>query len=665
MALLGSLGDDAPADFFVGAGEGAYASPYGSAPLSDYEANELTTKEDPTSLQGGVDSATIKKISKNHAASIRACYEDQLAVYPNLEGRVEVKVVVGGGGSVIDADIMSSSLDNDLAESCILAQVRSWSVPVGEQAGVSVAKVPFNFRQGADVSAGVQSWDNFGMNSNPLNLAVQASNEWIAQQAEPAQQKKVQINANQFGVLQLKARKTVCTSESHKPLADRVEVWSERLGAHPTVGMMVAQFHQARRNCEIRTMQDRRAYARLALKRLEGPSDRCTFMNRMKAYPGLVDYIRKKILQRVKTPYDLMIVRQVCDNAIEATQKEIDAVLKSKKSHDDKIKGIKKLAKIYPTDMKVKLILLDLLEDAPGGKRLGEAKRLAEDLRHHPYADDRVRTRVGEFYHRIGKPDEAKRCFSEIVEFSPYVPAARRRLGDLYRTYGWYEDAYRQYETLSTMVPSDETVLILMAEAAALAGRVDEAVRLAERVSQSASAEGILTPGDVARLFNGLRLIEMRVAAREGGDEKKIKDLMKRSRRAGVLRDASGLRVVLKWDHPDVHLDLLVKDQDGEIGSADRLAEEFGAEWLVRKKDRPGPIVIQVARTEGSVIKESKAVLWIIENEGEPDEKVRKIEVVITDKKKEKLAWTIGVDGTVTETEVTKEKPITAKEFSK
>jgi Ca-activated chloride channel family protein len=666
LGILSSLRD----------GDDSFASPYGAyydtpalapvAPLSDWEANELTVKEDPTSLAGGVDTATIKKVSVDNAASIRACYEDQLAIYPDLEGRVEVKVVVGAGGRVIDADVMSSSLDNDLAESCILAQIRSWNVPAGGMAGVSVAKVPFNFKQGTDLSSGVQSWDNFGMNANPLNLAVQTSNEWIAQQAEPVQQQKVNLNANQFGVLQLKARKTVCTSESNKPLADRVAVWRERLGAHPTVGMVVAQFHQARRNCEIQTMQDRRAYARLALRLLEGPNDECTFMNRMKAYPGLVDYIRKKILQRVKTPYDLMIVRQVCDNATEAEQKEIDGIVESKKlSHEDKIKGIKKLAKIYPTDMKVKLVLLDLLEDAPGGKRLGEAKRLAEDLRHHPYADDRVRTRVGEFYSRIDKPGEAKRCFSEIVEFSPYEPAARRRLGDLYRTYGWYEDAYRQYETLSTMVPSDETVLILMAEAAALAGRVDEAVRLAERVSQSASAEGILTPGDVARLFNGLRLIEMRVAARQTGDEKKVKDLMKRSRRAGVLRDASGLRVVLKWDHPDVHLDLLVKDQEGEFGAADRLAEEFGVEWLMRKKSRPGPIVIQVARTEGSVVKESKAVIWIIRNEGEEDETVEKIEVAVTDKKKEKLAWEIGVDGTVTETEVTKEKPITAKEMEK
>jgi hypothetical protein len=85
----------------------------------------------------------------------------------------------------------------------------------------------------------------------------------------------------------------------------------------------------------------------------------------------------------------------------------------------------------------------------------------------------------------------------------------------------------------------------------------------------------------------------------------------------------------------------------------------------MRKKSRPGPIVIQVARTEGSIVKESKAVIWIILNEGEENEKIQKIEVAVTDRKKEKLAWEIGVDGTVTETEVTKEKPITAKEMEK
>ena len=83
------------------------------------------------------------------------------------------------------------------------------------------------------------------------------------------------------------------------------------------------------------------------------------------------------------------------------------------------------------------------------------------------------------------------------------------------------------------------------------------------------------------------------------------------------------------------------------------------------KKDRPGTLTLQVVRSKDSVLKESKATLWIIMNEGEEDEKVQKIEVVITDKKKDALAWTLDVSGAVAETEVVKDKSLAAKGVEK
>jgi tetratricopeptide (TPR) repeat protein len=67
-----------------------------------------------------------------------------------------------------------------------------------------------------------------------------------------------------------------------------------------------------------------------------------------------------------------------------------------------------------------------------------------------PYADAQARTSVGELFVRLGDEVGARRAFSEIVEFAPQDPLARRRLGDLYRAHGWYDEAYRQYETLLT-----------------------------------------------------------------------------------------------------------------------------------------------------------------------------------------------------------------------
>ena len=89
-----------------------------------------------------------------------------------------------------------------------------------------------------------------------------------------------------------------------------------------------------------------------------------------------------------------------------------------------------------------------------------------------------VRTAIGEMFLRFEDEPEARRVFSEIVEFAPEDALARRRLGDLYRAHGWFEDAYRQYQTLAAITPDDPSVALLLAQAAAGAGRVDEALRL-------------------------------------------------------------------------------------------------------------------------------------------------------------------------------------------
>jgi Ca-activated chloride channel family protein len=86
----------------------------------------------------------------------------------------------------------------------------------------------------------------------------------------------------------------------------------------------------------------------------------------------------------------------------------------------------------------------------------------------------------------MDREDDARRVFSEIVEFAPLDELARRRLGDLYRAHGWFEDAYRQYQTLASIRPDDPTVLLLLAQAAAGTGRIDEALRLEQRLMETA-----------------------------------------------------------------------------------------------------------------------------------------------------------------------------------
>jgi tetratricopeptide (TPR) repeat protein len=438
------------------------------------------------------------------------------------------------------------------------------------------------------------------------------------------------------------------------PLEEKIALWQERLGDHAGAAGAMEVWREAKRKCEVRTMQEKRALARVILGAVRGIPARCDLVRSLKGQPAVASYIRRKIIAQMTSPSQVQQVMSHCDGAVFIGPDELDRILAKAKNDEAKIVAVKELIALYPMDLDLKLELLDLLEDEGSEARLAEAKRLAGDLRHAPYANERIRTRVGEFYMRHDMEAEARRCFSEIVEFSPFVPSARRRLGDIYRNYGWHEDAYRQYETLQAMVPEDESVLVLMAEAAASAGRVDEALRLAERVSQSDAGSG--SAAGMARLFNLIRLASLRVKARAGGDEAMLGELMKRSRRAGVLRDAADLRVLFVWDHPDVRVKLFAQYEGSEVERASLVAPHFGCEAF-SETESSGEVLVQVIRDPKSVIKETSGRLYVLWHEGTESESLEVIEVVLKGevKKGEKMqaAWTLS-PGKIAETKPVK-----------
>jgi Ca-activated chloride channel family protein len=138
--------------------------------------------------------------------------------------------------------------------------------------------------------------------------------------------------------------------------------------------------------------------------------------------------------------------------------------------------------------------------------------------------------------------------FSQIVEQTPFDPWARKRLGDLYRAHAWPDDAYREYQTLARLRPGEGDVLLLLSRAAADAGRVDEALRLEQRISEStdpAVDEGAATP---ARLWTLVRLMRLYEAAAD--DDARVA-IRRRVREAGVLRDPPDVFVALSFGHPD------------------------------------------------------------------------------------------------------------------
>jgi len=68
----------------------------------------------------------IQKVLLEHVPAIRYCYERELKRNPELKGKVTVRITVGPDGSVKEANIAASTLNDERVERCILSRTRMW-----------------------------------------------------------------------------------------------------------------------------------------------------------------------------------------------------------------------------------------------------------------------------------------------------------------------------------------------------------------------------------------------------------------------------------------------------------------------------------------------------------------------------------------------------------
>jgi len=428
-----------------------------------------------------------------------------------------------------------------------------------------------------------------------------------------------------------------CSDASRNSLEDRTSLWRERLTQTDNVSSWIETYREAGQRCEIASGRDRRSF-------LEAMLDRAGSLPRMvSVYSYLPDasarsFFRGAILRRVRTADDLRLVRNAFGLGSGTDWNLVEQVLTRATTPAARIRALRQLVQQTPGSFELQLRLLEELE---AQNHVAEAVRLAERLRTDPLADPGVRTAIGELYLRLGREDDARRTFSEIVEFQPMDELARRRLGDLYRAHGWYEDAYRQYETLVSIRPDDPTALLLLAQAAAGAGRVDEALRLEQRVMET-SAQGAQDGlARVAALWSSVRFAELRKAARTGGSEEQLQALGMRMRRSGVLRTAGAMRVSLVWSHPDANLGLWAAHPGLSLTRPDDLYSELGIEAFDVAEQEAMPYRIEVRRNVRDRLGTIEGRLIVVWNEGQVDEQIEIIPLSF-DAEHRALAWTIS-----------------------
>jgi tetratricopeptide (TPR) repeat protein len=427
-----------------------------------------------------------------------------------------------------------------------------------------------------------------------------------------------------------------CSDAAQRSLDDRRALWRERLVQAGYVGGWIEVYRNAIRDCEATSWRERRALLALVIEQAG------TIESMIQLYQYLPEsaaraWMRSEIFRRVRTPEHLRLVRQSFGLGSNVDWALVSQVLARATTPQARIRALRSLVQQIPGSFELKLRLLSELETQ---RRTPEALRLALALRADALADPGVRTAVGEMYLRMNREDDARRAFSEIVEFAPLDELARRRLGDLDRAHGWYDDAYRQYQTLAAIRPDDPSALLLLAQAAAGAGRVDEALRLEQRLMETASPGAVEGIARVAQLWSSVRFAELRKSARDASDDERLAALVARMRRSGVLRDAGDLRVTLTWSHPDAQLALWAAHPGLTPTRPDDLAPELGIEAFDVTEQEDAPYRIEVRQSSTDPLGVARAQLTVVWNEGRSDERIEILPLELGPTRRA-VAWTI------------------------
>jgi hypothetical protein len=129
-----------------GGGLGSYGTGVGG--LGTKSDRPVTVSAGDPITVGSIDKELIRKVIQEHAAQIRYCYEQQLAINPRLQGKVSIKWVINADGSASSPQVDGSSttLDDAKVHECMMARITSWQFPKPKGGGIAVITYPWILR---------------------------------------------------------------------------------------------------------------------------------------------------------------------------------------------------------------------------------------------------------------------------------------------------------------------------------------------------------------------------------------------------------------------------------------------------------------------------------------------------------------------------------------
>jgi Ca-activated chloride channel family protein len=593
-----------------GNGHGRLGGAHGTTPP--------TLRQGNLAVNGRLPPEVISRIVRQNFGRYRLCYEAGLKNNPTLQGRVAVKFVIDRSGAVSTSSDAGSDLPDRSTVACVVRGFGNLSFPQPE-GGIVTVTYPILFAPGEDAAGPAP---NANAASPPVAVSVAAAT----------------APSGPIGIIGHAARP--CGVAAELPLSERRILWSERLAAaQGSADGALAVYRKALADCEAPTWRERTTLLLLMVDQLRTVTARVALWKSLILTPA-ADVVYRAIVVRVHNVAELHELHKALGLASVDPDLLAGMVAKAK-TPTERLSVLRAAATKWSDDLELGLRVLDAHEDASDD---AGGRAWARHLRRRADATAHVWTSVGEYYLRLAAREsgadadrdriEARRTFGELVEFAPEDPAARRRLGDLLRAHGWYEEALRQYLTLQTLTPDDATVPLLIASAAQGLGRVEEAVGWAEKASAAGSPDGKSALSRAARATASAFLAWAREDALRAGKKDDAEKLLARTRRlvAGggkpnAQGEEQGVRILVTWSHPELHPSLWTT----ALGTPMPSPDNFPAFGAAEAKSTTQPTTVELRLEPDDAARAArlglKAVVTVITGEGSPAEKVVRQEI--------------------------------------
>lgn len=128
----------------TGSGQG-YGSGAGRG-LRGRENRGPMVRAAPPSVSGLLSPEAIRRVVLRNLGQVSHCHEQGLAQNPNLEGRVVIRFIIGGNGTVMGSQVQESTVGIPSVAQCIANAVRRWQFPSPEGGGIVTVNYPFNLQ---------------------------------------------------------------------------------------------------------------------------------------------------------------------------------------------------------------------------------------------------------------------------------------------------------------------------------------------------------------------------------------------------------------------------------------------------------------------------------------------------------------------------------------